>query len=258
MAENTTQSLSSVDRALTLMEVLGNEGPLTLTQLMERMEGGKTTLFRLAKSLVMRGWLIKGDDFSYSIGPAAIALAARCSDVLDFNRIIEPIMIELQAETQETIHMTRLEGRFVVYTNQILSPKAVVSRAVLGGRSPAHCVSPGLALLAASKDHRVDWVLRAPLTQFTENSPITKEAVKAEIQLTRERGYAVNVGMYRQDVGGVGVAICASHGAPIAGLSLCAPVFRLKEMDLQALGKRLVRAARDAETALSLARNSSD
>src|SRR5690606_24237802 len=110
---NKTQSLSSVDRALTLMEVLGSEGPLTLTQLMERMEGGKTTLFRLAQTLVKRGWLIKGDDFSYRIGPAAIALAANCTDLLNFNLVVEPIMMELQAETQETIHLTRLEGRFV-------------------------------------------------------------------------------------------------------------------------------------------------
>ncbi len=250
MTGERNETLSSVERALTLMEVLGREERLTLTQLADRLQFGKTTVFRLAATLAERGWVIKDEDLRYSLGPAALALGASREDALDLKKLLLPIMIELHEETQETIHLTRLEGRYIVYVHQLLSPQPVVSLATLGGRSPAHCVSPGLAQLAALPDSRIDWVLDAPLHPFTEKSLTEPEAVRSEIEQVRRRGYGINLGSFRSDVGGVGVAVRNSRDDPIAGLSVCVPVFRLAQLDIELLGRRLLRAARDAESVL--------
>jgi len=250
MAAEKTETLSSVERALALMEVLGQEGPLTLTQLAERLQASKTTVFRLAATLAERGWVTKDEELRYSLGPSALALGASGEGLPDLKKLLLPIMIELHEETQETIHLTRLEGRYIVYVHQLLSPKPVVSLATLGGRSPAHCVSPGLAQLAALPDSRIDWVLNAPLIRYTDKSPADADAVRREIEEVRRRGFGINLGSFRPDVGGVGVAVRNSRGEPIAGLSVCVPVFRLAQLDIDLLGQRLLRAARDAETAL--------
>ena len=246
-----SETLSSVERALALMEILGREEALSLTQLSERLQSGKTTVFRLASTLVERGWLIKDEALRYSLGPAALALGAAHHDTLDLKKLLLPIMIELNEETEETIHLTRLEGRYIVYVHQLLSPKPVVSLATLGSRSPAHCVSPGLAQLAALSDVKLDWTLNATFTQYTDKSPINADAVRHELEIVRKRGFGINQGSFRSDVGGVGVAIKNAKGEPIAGLSICIPVFRLAKLDARYLGERLLRAATDAEKIIS-------
>ncbi|WP_454917724.1 IclR family transcriptional regulator [Xanthobacter sediminis] len=238
---------SSVDRALSLLEVLAQEESLNLTELAKRLKSSKPTVFRVAAALIERGWVTKDKDLRYSLGPEALSLGVHRDPVPDLKARLMPILIELNEETEETIHLTRLEGRYVVYLSQLLSTKPVVSLARLGGRSPAHCVSPGLALLAALPDDRIDWILNAPFVRYTELSLTTPAAVWEEIALVRQRGYAVNRGAYRTDVGGVGVAVLDAAGNPLVGISVCFPAFRLMRMDIDVLGQRLLRAARDAQ-----------
>jgi len=249
MSASTT--LSSVERALALLDVLFHEENLNLTQLADRLHAGKTTVFRLTSTLVERGWVVKSDDLRYRLGPAALKLSGGERDRADLKKILLPIMIELHEETRETVHFTRLEGRYIVYLHQLLSPKPVVSLTTLETRSPAHCVSPGLAQLAALPDSRIDWVLSAPMVRYTAITPMDRAAVYEQITRARQKGFSVNLGSFREDVGGVGVAVRNSRGEPIAGLSLCIPVFRLLAIDIEKLGERLVRAARDAEIMLS-------
>lgn len=251
MSAEKNETLSSVERALALLEALGAEDRLTLTQLADRLQAGKTTVFRLAATLAERGWIVKDENLRYSIGPSALALGASRQGTLDLKTLLLPIMVELHEETEETIHLTRLEGRHIVYTHQLLSPKPVVSLATLGGRSPAHCVSPGLAQLAALPDSRIDWVLDAPMVAYTEKSLTDPDLVREEIEQVRKRGYGINFGSFRSDVGGVGVAVRNGRGEPIAGLSVCVPVFRLGALDIEQLGLRLLRAARDAEQVIN-------
>lgn len=237
---------SSIDRALSLLEALAQGEGLNLTELAKRLKSSKPTIFRVAAALIERGWVTKDKDLRYSLGPEALSLGGHRDPLPDVKARLMPILIELNEETEETIHLTRLEGRYVVYLSQLLSTKPVVSLARLGGRSPAHCVSPGLALLAALPDDRIDWILSAPLVRHTDLSPVTADAVWEEIALVRKRGYAVNRGAYRADVGGVGVAVLDAAGNPLVGISVCFPVFRLMRMDIDVLGQRLLRAARDA------------
>ena len=244
---NGSPTLSSVERALALLEVLAREGSLNLTQLSEKLDAGKTTAFRLATTLVERGWISKGADLRYSLGPAALGLGAARGNQIDLKKLLLPIMIELHEESEETVHLTRLEGRYIVYLHQLLSPKPVVSLTSLDMRSPAHCVSSGLAQLAALPDEQIDWVLNAPLVRYTNISPTHADAVRAQIARVRATGYSINLGSFREDVGGVGVAVRNANGEPIAGLSLCIPVFRLAALDIPKLGRRLMRAAHDAE-----------
>ncbi|MFC8248290.1 IclR family transcriptional regulator [Streptomyces chartreusis] len=247
-----TSRLSSVERALTLMEVLAAHSGLTITQLATRMGTGKATAFRLAGTLVERGWLVKDDELRYRLGPGILGLAAARQEV-DLAPVLRPILEELHEACGETIHLTRLDGRQIIYLDQLISPQPVHSVAVLGSRSPAHCVSPGLAQLALLPDEMLNWVLAVALRRYTDHSPRTADEVRAQLEVVRDRGYAVNVGAYRPDVGGVGVAVSDSRGMPIAGISVCMPTYRMKTMDLEALGDRLTGASNDARHRLQLA-----
>ncbi|MBW0113764.1 IclR family transcriptional regulator [Pseudonocardia abyssalis] len=254
--ENREQSdtLSSVNRALTLLELLAENSGLTVTQLADRLRTGKTTAFRLAKTLTERGWVEKDEEMRYRLGPALLSLVPPDQLGQGLRHLLRPLLEELQDATGETVHLTILRGRHVVYVDQLISPKPVHSVSTLGGRSPAHCVSPGLAQLAALPSEALDWVLDAALPPYTERSLTDPGAVRAELQRVRQRGFAINRGAYRAEVGGVGAAVLDDRGRPQAALSVCIPAYRMRNDDLTAIGELLKVKVVDAQQRIRLHR----
>lgn len=245
--------LSSVDRALLMVEIIAKNENLNITQLARRLNTGKATAFRVARTLVNRDWLVKDTDLTYKLGPAISALTNNAAVNLDLRAELALVLEQLHEATGETIHLTRLEGRKVVYVEQLVSPQPVLSVATIGDHSPAHCVSPGLAQLAVLDEERLEWFLGKPLERYTEASITEPDLLRAELERVRERGYAINVGGYRADVGGVGRAILDPGGNPIAAISICVPVYRLPDSKIETLGKQVANAVRQAEQRLGLA-----
>jgi DNA-binding IclR family transcriptional regulator len=247
---NDESVLSSVERALLMVEIIAKNKNLNVTQLARRLNTGKATAFRLARTLVSRDWLVKETDLTYNLGPAISMLINNGTAAVDLRTELALVLERLHEATGETIHLTRLEGRKVMYMEQLVSPQPVLSVATIGDYSPAHCVSPGLAQLAALDEERLAWFLSKPLQRYTESSITDPLLLREELAHVRERGYAINVGGYRPDVGGVGRAILGAQGSPIAAISICVPVYRLSRSKIKEFGMQVTDAALQAERRL--------
>jgi DNA-binding IclR family transcriptional regulator len=239
------QGLSSVGRALLMVEAVARNGNLNVTQLARQLETGKATAFRVAHTLVDHGWLVKDADRHYRLGPVLSALAQGAATT-DLRADLIPVMEQLREKTGETIHLTKLEGRKIIYIEQLVSTRPVLSVATIGDSSPAHCVSPGLAQLAALDAVRLDRFLSKPLEQFTEASITDPNQLRLELARVRERGYAINIGGYRSDVGGVACALFDGRGTLLGGISICVPVYRLDSARITELGAQAMKAAHEA------------
>ena len=197
-------ALSSVDRALRLLEELARHGPLGATELANRTGCAKATAFRLARTLQARGFVVQNQDSSYRLGPRCLLLATGVHTSFDVRREALPAMEALRDETGETVQLTVLEGSDVVYVEQVPSSKPVRSVGTMGQRAPAHCVSGGLSQLALLPFERVRALLPSPLPRPTSASIPSLERLEAELERVRARGFAINRGGFRHDVGGVG------------------------------------------------------
>jgi len=248
----TQNGLSSVDRALRLLDELAEHGPLGATDLANRLGTAKATAFRLARTLQARGYVVQNPDASYRLGPRCLLLATGVHASLDLRRDLMPVLESLHAATDETVQLTTLDGADVVYVEQLVSPKPVLSVGQPGGRSPAHCVSGGLAQLAAAPATTVDELLSRPLHRYTDATIATPTALRRELQAVRERGYAINRGAFRPDVGGVGAAVLGAHGRPVAAINICVPLYRLEALGVERLGELVARAAADAGRLLGM------
>ena len=251
MPQGETQNgLSSVDRALRLLDELAEHGPLGATELAHRLGTAKATAFRLARTLQARGYVVQNADSTYRLGPRCLMLATGVHASLDLRRDLLPVLDALRAETDETVQLTTLDGGEVVYVEQLLSTKPVLSVGQMGARAPAHCVSGGLAQLAAAPPDVVDRLLSRPLERFTAATITDPDEVRAELATIRERGYAINRGAYRHDVGGVSTAVMGAHARPVAAINICVPLYRLEELGVDRLGELVARAATDASRLL--------
>ena len=240
-------SLASLDRTVSAVEYVSSRGSATATEIARHLGVSKTTSFRLAQSLTARDWFIQESDKSYRIGPALHGIALRSGAPQSIVNRLRPLLAHLQESTGETIHLTVLDGRHVVYLEQLVSEKPVRSVTAIGARSPAHAVSAGLSQLAELPEERLQWFLLEGLEQYTPNTSATKEELLQELARIRQRGYAVNRGGYRADVGGVSAAVSlADQEGPICALSVCSPMYRLDEERIGQYGRLLIKAAHQA------------
>lgn len=245
--EKKTEQLSTVVKAMTVVELIAAEGKLNLTQISQKLQIGLTASHRLVHTLAARGWLNKNSDLSYQLGPRLLGVMATMNESVNLGELVRPVLTDLWERTGETIHLTKLEGRSIVYLDQIISPRPVHSVSIVGGRSPSHCVSPGLSQIATQDEEYLEWFLSKPLKQYTPSTITDPEAFRSHIRRVQDEGFSVNLGGYREDVGGVSVAVRRADGKAIVGLSVCAPVYRLESSDKAQIGALLKKAASKVE-----------
>jgi len=140
-----------------------------------------------------------------------------------------PIMEDLRRRTEETIHLTVPEDDKVVLIERLETPKPVRISMALGHALPLHASANGKAVLANSRPEVVSLLLGNELPRYTDTTITDPDQLLAELAAIRERGYAINHGEWRSDVGSVAAAVMAGPEKPIASLSANIPMSRLTE-----------------------------
>jgi DNA-binding IclR family transcriptional regulator len=235
MNASAEHNLSSVERALRLLEVVAAGPPLGATELAGRLDTSKATAFRLARTLQANGYLEQLEDARYRLGSRCMILAARASGEIDLRHELRGAEEDLHARTEETVLLTVLSGRFAVCLDSIPSTRGVVTVAQIGTVWPPHAVSGGLAILAHDAE-QCDEYLAEPLTKHAPDTITDSERLRSELAEVRRAGYAVNHSYLRSGVCAVGAVVRKASGKPVAALSVMLPEFRLRETGVAALG----------------------
>jgi DNA-binding IclR family transcriptional regulator len=236
-------NLSSVERALRLLELVADGPPLGATELAARLGTSKATAFRLARTLQANGYLEQLEDARYRLGSRCLVLAARASHEVDLRQELRWAEEALHAKTEETVLLTVLSGRFAVCLDSIPSTRAVVTVAQIGTVWTPHAVSGGLAILAEDDEVCAEY-LTEPLINHTADTITDPDQLRTVLAKARQVGYAVNYNYLRAEVCAVGAVVRNPSGKPVAALSVMLPEFRLRETGEEFLG-RTVRTVAD-------------
>jgi len=167
----------------------------------------------------------------------------------DVKRTSREYLLDLARSSQETIHLSVIDGNEIVYIDKIDSPQPVRAYSEVGGRAPAHCVATGKALLAYQDSQALN-ELAQPLPSFTLNTFTSLESLEAELEMIRVRGYATNVEEWREGVRGLGAVIFDQHGIAVAAVGLSAPANRLSDERMKQLGQSVCETAEKITKAL--------
>ena len=166
----------------------------------------------------------------------------RVADGFDVRRVAREHLARLARDTQETIHLSLLDGPEIVYLDKIDSPQPVRAYSEVGGRAPAHCVATGKALLAHAGTETLA-ALPTPLPRATPRTVADLRALRAQMRQVHERGYAVNREEWRLGVIGLGAPVFDDHGRAIAAVGLSAPAARMPAARIEQLGALVVATA---------------
>lgn len=236
--------IESVDNALKLILLLGEEHELRLTDAGALLGVATSTAHRLLAMLAWRGFVRQNPvTKAYGPGPALTTVAFSVLRRMDVPRLAQPILEDLSAALGETCHLGTLEGnhvRFLAVAEPDVAVR-VVSR--LGKTLPAHCTSTGKALLAELSDEQLFRLYPdEQLEIVTPNSIRSRDELVAELVRTRLDGYAVNRQESEDGVASVAVPVHVSSGLRLA-INASAPVQRLPPGKVKSLARSLQEAA---------------
>jgi IclR family acetate operon transcriptional repressor len=236
--------VESVDRALSIVELLGDAGAgLSLGFLAERTGLPKSTLHRSLSALRRRGFVMQQRDTGlYLLGPDFLRVAFTFYERLDVRTVARPLLSALRDEFDETAHVGILDGADVVYLDKIETRRPIALNSEIGGRNPAHCTGIGKALLAwtyASDQALQAWAKEyEPLAKRTRHSITSVAKLRRELREIRERGYAVDAEENQPGVRCVGVPLFIGSSVPKAAVSIAAPGSRLSDAQMGQIAGR--------------------
>lgn len=123
------------------------DGPVRLPELSARMGLTRSTTHRLANALVSEGFLTFVPREGYQLGPKLLHLGFLAQSQTDVVRIARPVLEQLAVETEDTVHLGRLDGELALYLDKLPGRRRVEISSRIGDRQPLTTTGLGKALL---------------------------------------------------------------------------------------------------------------
>lgn len=242
-ADRATGSAKALVKGLAIIDVVAARGPLRLGEIVTASGLPRPTALRLIDALLEHRVLRFDDASGYGLGSQVLSWGQHYLDGLDLREHAQDLLDELSASARETCFLGVPDGGRVLYVGLAHGPQAVRPSARLGTRNPLHCTGIGKAILAWASDDVVDAALTGTLVAKTPRTLTDAETIRAELQRTRERGYAIDDIENEDGVRCVAAPVRDHRGEVVAGLSVSAPAYRFDHDDLAQLAPRVVATA---------------
>ena len=223
-----------VEKAIRVLRLLSDGKLRTLTDISQEVDINTSTTYRLVATLVNHNFL-ELDDLTgeYRLGFASLELARSYQTGSELLRVARPELIKLRDATSETVHLAVLDGMEIVYLEKLEGLHAIgLMSSRVGRRAPAYCTGVGKALLSQQDPDSVlentDW---ETLIRFNERTIVEPDALLADFDLARSRGYALDDGEHEFEVRCVAAPIFDHSGEAFAALSVSGPRSRMDPIE---------------------------
>jgi IclR family acetate operon transcriptional repressor len=247
--ENGARTISSFPRLVEVLYALtATSHQQSVRTIAEVTGNSRSATQRILRSLADAGYAEQRYDGSYAVGPRLVELAARVFGAMPVLKVANSVMTELVKEVGETCYLATYVdgGTFTTFIHRVETDHPVRHVQPLGVRLPLHAGAVGKAILSLSNASLDELDLK----KFTAHTRTTKAALKKDLQLVRELGYATS---FEERVSGVvGVASPLLAGdTVVGGLSVSIPTSRVPESGVEEIGKAVRRRAQELSLALT-------
>jgi IclR family KDG regulon transcriptional repressor len=205
----------------------------------------KSTISRIAHTLETEGYLsrLPGRD-GYRLGLRLWELGSvAIFDRAEFSQRALPHLEALMHQLGQSVHAGILDNRDVVYVQKVDAVQSLIAFIPLGARFPAHCTATGKCLLAHRSDQQIKRILSSGIKAYTARTVTNVDALVEELRAVRRRGYAINKGEWREDIGGIAAPVRDRTGAVIGAVGVSMPLLRFPKDPHSTVAQAIVSAA---------------
>jgi DNA-binding IclR family transcriptional regulator len=237
--------VQSVDRAITILEILARRGEARVTEVAAEIAVHKSTAFRLLGALEDRGLVEQDRDRGkYRLGFGLLRLAGAVSARMDLTRHGQSVCERLAADIGETVNIAVARSQYAVNVYQVPGAAAITAQNWIGQLTPLHATSSGKILLAHLAPARRSELLTSDgLERFTPATVTTAEELETHLDRALRHGYATTVEEYEVGLNAVAAPIRSAQGEVVAAVSASGPAYRFTADRMLAVAPVLVAGA---------------
>jgi DNA-binding IclR family transcriptional regulator len=248
MRNDGQSTVQSVDRAVTILELLARGGVVGVTQLAEELGVHKSTASRLVAALEQRDLVEQTKTRGkYRLGVGLVRLAGATSARLDLVQEARPIARVLATETRETVNLAVMGQQAALYVDQVVAPATTPYYNWVGQHIPLHATSNGKVLLSELPEEEVAAVA-GELTRYTDRTVTDLDVLRKELVDVRSRGWAEATDELEVGLSAVAAPVRNLHGEICASLSVSGPTFRFGAARIAELETLVRQAALDVSS----------
>ncbi|GAB3031565.1 IclR family transcriptional regulator [Natronobiforma cellulositropha] len=224
-SENTVKS---VETSFHIVEYLKDVDGARVTEVADALGIAKSTVHRHLVTLVEIGCVVKEGDI-YDVGFRFLEFGEYAKTRKAAYAMAEEKVKELAAKTEERAQFLVEEHGQSVFVYRETGRNAVQTDPGIGKRVPIHASAAGKAILAHLPTEEVREIIdQHGLVALTEHTITDPDALFAELEEIRERGYALNNQENIDSLRAVGVPVLGNNDQVIGSLSVSGPTHRFK------------------------------
>lgn len=213
------ETSKTVDHALRLLVLLGENGPSSSAELARAAGLNRTVVHRLLTTMRQRGFVAR-TEAGYIPGAVLVRMAEQVRPEL--RAAAHPILVRLAAQTGETIVLAVADGGNAVVLDQVVEAGHLVRvRHEVGSRHPLEGGATGRALLAN---------LDADSVKRVVDGHPDRDRLRTQLEQVGRDGYALSHDELQDGVRAVAVPVFGADQFAVASLAILSPVSRQIEL----------------------------
>lgn len=243
--------VQSVDRAVTVLEMLARSGEAGITEIAGELGVHKSTASRLVSVLETRGLVEQlSDRGKYTIGFGVVRLAGAATERMDLPRLGLPFCDSLAAELGETVNIAIRDNDVAINISQARGTASVTAHNWVGQRTPLHATSSGKVLLAhAPVDDQAE-LLGSSLERYTARTVTDPGTLREDFDLIVRDAYATSYEEFEMGLNAAAVAVHNYDGGVIAALSASGPSYRFSKKRMREVVATMSTSAKELSSQL--------
>lgn len=242
-----TGTVRSIERAMVLLEALAVRDGTRLTELSRHVGLSLSTAHRLMTTLQQLGF-VQCDPVTnrWHVGLRAHVVGAAFSRPDNFVAGVMPFLRGLRDQTGETVSLGMADSDGMLFAGRVEGKGVVRAIGKVGSHVPLTVSGMGKALLAASPAKAI----RPVFVAATPKSIRTRADLEANLQLVRDRGFAVDDEECQSGVRCVAALVYDQHAEPRYAVSISAGIDRLTDDRIARAGTLVRQVALEMTTSI--------
>ena len=243
-----TEEVKSIEKAIKLINTLAaSNQAMSLQELSNQTGFAKSTIHRLLATLRANDMVEQSmQDGRYQLGIRLFELGCAISNNWNVAAIARPYMQNIANELNESVCLAVLSRGEALIMSFLESTSAFHVVSTVGSRLPAHCTVQGKILLSYLSPSQVRHIIRERGMQiYTPHTIHSIEALESELQVTRERGYALDNSEFHIGLHSVAAPILNHAGEVTYSIAVVSMFHSVESPEFQRAKQLIIEAAAD-------------
>lgn len=215
------QVINVLKKADLVLQALAENGELSVPELVERLSEPRTSVYRLLDSMQGVGWIeSSGRAGRFRIGVKLFRMSADHPRWRALQDIALPVLEALHRKTGDTTYLCIREDLVGLCIERIGGARVQTVELRPGTSLPLHVGGAPRALLAFEPESWDDYLVRAPLSTYTDHTSDTVEKIRRMLEDDLAAGVVISDGDVIPGIGAMAAPIIDANGRVIAALSI--------------------------------------